>query len=121
MNATHRQKANARFWICLNGDFVKITIKSGESIEYSNSERTEEGYTSEWISWYHDGDRVVREYATRSRDCDGLFDTHGSDYSPLSDLHAFAAYGTDDPDVKMPEWRRLGYGQRDHTAESMGY
>ena len=50
---------NARFWIWWNGDWVKITLRPGQSIAMRCGGATDEGFNVESSGYEHDGDRVT--------------------------------------------------------------
>lgn len=64
-----------------------------------------------------DGEIVRRESATRARDCDGRFDTEWTGYCHVSKL---ASYICDDG-TRTADWFMDKSGQRDYSAEAMGY
>lgn len=117
---------NARFWVYVNGGPVKITLEPGDELSHYEGGPCEEGYSREWTTWMHEGDRVTREWHEDSRDCVGRLDRHSKDCAHLSRLAEFVPYSTieDDPNyagVMWPEWQPISSVQRDYTAEAAGY
>lgn len=116
---------NARFWQWYNGGWVKITLRPHQSLAVSYGGPTDEGYCYCWERWTHEGDRVVREFGEQARDCDGRVDRHWEGECLLGDLAAvdqFALYEQrEDAGIFRPEWDRISDGQRDYSAEAMGY
>jgi hypothetical protein len=110
---------NARFWEYVNGDYVKVTLAPGQGLEWHASERTEEGWRSEYKRWVHDGERVLCDVVTAERDCDGRLDRSWEGCCFLTELLYQEAYG--DESVMVPRWRELSRGQRDYEAEKAGY
>jgi len=109
---------NARFWIYINGGFVKLTLRPEEALEHFFSERTDEGFRSVYQSWEYDGSVVVRQWFIRERDCDGRHEDGGVAY--WDDGKVAPSYS--DPDTMLPVWvDGEDYYHRDHTAEAMGY
>lgn len=116
------RKMNARFWIFLHGDFVKLTLAPGQAFEHVVAGRTEEGFCYQHECWEHVGDAIERSFYCRERDCDGLFERGGDLVCALDELAARKPYGTDDPAIRLPEWRDgIDVWQRDHAAEAAGY
>jgi len=124
---------NARFWTLINGDWIKITLAPGETLEYSHSECTDEGFRSEYQAWHHcpDTGEVYRELYTRERDCDGMFERSCEQVAAPDRLASVACveyvqergYGryVDSDTMFRPDWQDLDSYQRDHSAEAMGY
>lgn len=116
---------NARFWQWHNGGWIKITLKPGQSLSTNYGGPTDEGYSYAWERWTHEGDRVVRESGSQSCDCDGRLDEHWEGECLLEDLKAinqFALYEEEaDKGIYRPEWKKISAGQRDYSAEAMGY
>ena len=136
----------ARFWVSWNGSWTGITLAFRETIELYRSERHEEGWSSEWQQYTHEGDLVSYEWCDDGTDCDGRLTRSGDGHCPLTDLrvqvphelkdldpdawteatlaaHAreraefLATYG----DIRLPKWQSGDYTQRDEYAEAMGY
>jgi len=108
----------ARFWIYTVAP-VRIKINAGQTLNYSRFSRHEEGWSSESGTFSFDGEVVTSEYGTDGRDCDGRMSTFGAARCAVSDLEA--GYFDESEDIRYPEWTRGESGQRDYTAESMGY
>jgi len=116
----------ARFWVYINCDWVKLSLNPDESIGWSESAPTEEGYRSVSEEWYLDpmGLEVTHEYYSRQRDCDGTFEHHSVESCARDNLRVFSVrYDPegDDSDVRIGDWRDQDSWQRDHSAEAMGY
>ncbi len=118
---------NARFWEFVNGDFVKLCLKPGQSITHSHGGPTEEGYSWESHRWQHVGDGVAMLMQSDARDCDGRISHESAYFAPLFQLH-------DSPRIlpvdgmtgqlhliAMPLWTEQNSSQRDYSAEAMGY
>jgi hypothetical protein len=93
-------------------------------VQWGDSARTDEG----WSSWYEEyrltPDGVVVEGGTDGRDCDGRLATFGRSFCPHDKLASVKPYrcdGEDPPDIMLPEWSEVSRGQRDYAAEAMGY
>jgi hypothetical protein len=114
----------ARFWQWVNGDWVKLSLRAGESRTWSRFWHTQEGWSSEGARWTHSGDRVTRQSATDGTDCDGRHEWAGEDECPLDQLAAYkieagGIFAWVPPGI--PEWRVIGARHRDHFAEAAGY
>ncbi len=107
---------NARFWVYYNGGFVKLTLTPNQSVSLQSGGATDEGFSCSAETWTHCGDYVEWSLAQWGRDCDGRHEW-GADYE--CDIMALSSYG--DNVVPLPDWKKEGSGQRDYTAESMGY
>ena len=110
---------NARFWEYINGDYVKLTLRPGQSLSWSTGYRTEEGWHSEGAQWTHTGDGVSCQSGTDGVDCDGRLSTHCDSFVPLDKLR-------ERPDAEglgilFPQWEKIDGGQRDYAAEAAGY
>jgi hypothetical protein len=113
--------ATAKFWFYAAG-WVRLTLRPGKSIEWTTGHPTDEGWYSQRVRWTHVGDRVLQEWDTDSRDCDGRMSTHTECECPIVDLAGEESHGPDAPPV--PKWERASYPrsrQRDYSAEASGY
>jgi hypothetical protein len=100
------------------GEAIKIKLHEGQSLTHHHWHRTDEGWSSENTCWFFDGERVECEWYTDGVDCDGRFERFGESFFYASEVKE----GYIDPDgVQWPRWRDLASGQRDHSAEAMGY
>lgn len=52
-------RMNARFWIWLNGSWVKLTLQPGEIQRWHKYSRDEEGFSCESYQWTHEGPHVT--------------------------------------------------------------
>ena len=112
-----RVKKNARFWVWWAGDAVKITLRPGRTLRASRSWRHEEGWSSESETWEYFGDDILRESLTDGRDCDGRLSTECQCSVPITKLADLGPFDG----VMLPAWERESAGQRDYSAEAMGY
>ena len=110
---------NARFWVSVHGDWVKLTLRPDQELEHAFCEPTDEGWHSEYVCWSHAGDRVELQFLDRSRCCDGRYDRGGTLIAALDSLANRKPYYDDDP--MLPSWRTDREWQRDHNAEAAGY
>jgi hypothetical protein len=111
-------KQQARFWHYHNGA-VRLKINAGQTIHHSHGGATDEGYSWEAVAYSFDGETVTCEWATQSRDCDGRMDRNGVTHCPADQLAA--GYRDDEFGVTYPAWQQGESGQRDYSAEAMGY
>jgi hypothetical protein len=117
---------NARFWIWINGDWVKLTIKPGQRLEHYTSEAHEEGWSSEGNTWTHEGTHVVSTVDTDGSDCDGRMSwgctVHcGMDYLAAHREENEVRNGVSEWRPPRPEWERGEEFRRDYQAEAAGY
>ena len=113
---------NARLVAYVNGDYVTITLRPGQSIERYSGGATDEGWAHNVIVWAFDGDYVTRTEAGRARDCDGIVSWSHESACPIGLLRAHRATG-DNVGLwpPMPEWSNGDCSQRDYAAEAAGY
>lgn len=111
---------NARFWTWLNGAYVKLTLKPGQTLSWGQGGPTDEGWSSVEESWElsEDGEVIVRECVTDGSDCDGRL-TQGTTMIASADGATFCDYAGDGH--FRPDWQRDDAWQRDQYAEAMGY
>jgi hypothetical protein len=122
---------NARFWVYINGGPVKLTLKPGQKLEWSEAHMTDEGWRSEYHSWEHGGDFVWSSMNCLELDCDGRLDRYGDWSCPLENLKSGHVVTPWDgasreevecyADVVYPEWQKESASQRDYAAEAAGY
>lgn len=116
---TAKKTPNVRFWECVNGDTVKLTIKPGGTLRWCKSAPDDEGYSYESIAWTHNIDQVETNREAGGRDCDGGHQ-HFSEYSCL--IKNLAANPPNEyRDKPIPEWEKGDCYQRDQYAEMAGY
>jgi hypothetical protein len=120
----------ARFWEFVNDDWVRITVENGKPLRWGKSYHTDEGWGSESMTWEYDGQGVMREIGTDGRDCDGRHSTFCRQYAAWYDLEScVCVIGFDERDqapicsetMFRPHWTTQHEGQRDYSAEAMGY
>jgi hypothetical protein len=120
------EEQSARFWIYEHDDYVRLTLKPGDSYTYSTGGATDEGSHYEGTTWTREGEYVNRFYGSYGRDCDGYMETSGEDRCHLSQLRAGfqpSAHGeTDDTEVRLPVWSDQQSGPvYDESARRMNY
>ena len=81
-------RPNARFWVWINGGYVKITLQPGKSLEHHKRWTHDEGWSSETVRWSHEPYGIYRRTWTDGRDCDGRLSTYDVDRARLSQLDA---------------------------------
>ena len=127
---------NARFWEWINGSFVKITLRPGQTLRWHHGEQTEEGWASIDEEWHYNerGNEIVNRCEEDERDCDGRFQTTSKSTCDLNFLReGYQPRCLEEPDqyspveveaaqgVIFPKWIKRRAGQRDFEAEKMGY
>ncbi len=108
---------NARFWIMWNGDWVKITLRPGQSISMCAGRNHEEGFSCEAEVYSFDCDVVECAITSWGRDCDGRYDVHMNYHCHVTQLKA---HDMDDGTIR-PQWERGHCEQYDQFAEMAGY
>lgn len=117
---TKREKLpTIKFWTTIHGSPVRLCIPNGCSGEWYHSERTDEGYRTEWRNWYAQDGIIVGQTEVRERDCDGVF-TRYDEYGFLRG-EAATGYYDDEHGITFPEWKLLTANQRDLSAEAANY
>lgn len=111
---------NARFWAYVNFDFVKITLRPGQTLEHLEGGPNDEGFCWEANVWTHTGDRVTNECTRWASDCDGRTESYQDYEASLDELNCGSS-PMDDPSIKFPSWSPGISSQRDYSAEAMGY
>lgn len=102
-----------RFWEYINDGLVRLTLRPGETINWTSGGPHDEGWSRTWgtLTCQEDG-TIIRQMHTEGRDCDG---PHSSDWVGV-------AIGTSRVSGYLRlEWETLNARQRDYFAESMGY
>lgn len=107
----------ARFWVYENDAPVLIKIGAGQSLAWRECHATDEGFSSQSVTWNFDGDGIFREWQTDGRDCDGRLTRFGTDYCPVTALRS----GPEMDGVVYPAWQDSVTEQRDEYAEMAGY
>ena len=119
---------NARFWAYLNGGPVKITLRPGQTIRWSQWCHTDEGWSRSAETWSYDLEDsrglVTRAWCEEGQDCDGPMQHGGHDLCCPLNLHVRPPYPEHDcvmEGVLWPDWQEANRWQRDHAAEAAGY
>lgn len=119
----HTNIISARFWLYHAGDWARLALRDGESLELFEGGPTDEGNCAEWTTYTRDGDVITCEWSRSERDCDGQHSASGECETTIDDLTADPAescdWGLDRP--ARPQWRAIDSRQRDYSAESAGY
>lgn len=111
----------ARFWINRGADnAVRVKLEPGQTLSWEHGGRTDEGYSIEGESYRHEGDRIVREWWSDGRDCDGRSSNGGEDVCRLDMLDAHT-YEWEGVTHTAPKWTPEDVYQRDYAAEAAGY
>jgi hypothetical protein len=114
---SNNRAAQARFWAFKKGSPVRIKINAGQTLQWSESHPTDEGWSASGETWNFDGIGITREWFSDGRDCDGRLQRYGSDYCPVAMLDS----GTEMDGVTFPSWQDSESEQRDEYAELAGY
>lgn len=120
---------NVRFWSWENGGWVRITLKPGQTLSYSDGRLTDEGHSWYQCEWEYDADEmvVICRSSCGGSDCDGPHEYHYTSWCPVVDMEGQPPEDAD-PEwqkeaipVPRPLWRKGFASQRDIYAEMMGY
>jgi hypothetical protein len=110
-------RTQARFWLWENGGWVRIKIKAGQTLHWSRSQATDEGWSGVGLRLEFDGEIVRRECVNDGRDCDGRLTEVSEAECPV---HLLAAWRADDG-VMCPEWSDIGGSRYDEYAQAANY
>lgn len=94
--------ALAIFWDHTEDEKQLVCMRPGKAMTLSSFSEDEEGYIAKFTTYFHEGNKVRRQYGTRQKDCDGLLETGGEDICYLSQLED--GY-EDDEGACWPIWR----------------
>jgi hypothetical protein len=118
---------NVRFWVWINGGWVRLTLRPGQTLEHCKHCRTDEGWSAEWTRWTHDWDQVVRESVSDGRDCDGRLTEDWMDFCPFERLDQleYSHWASDCHNgvpIRSPAWEEYGPGRvYDEYAQAANY
>lgn len=109
---------NARFLFWWGEDFVKLTLKPGQSLSCFNGGPDEEGYNACEVTFSYENDGMIyREDETWGRDCDG---NHSANYKSYCHVNHLKAHKVESGEL-TPQWLHLDSSQYDQYAEIAGY
>jgi hypothetical protein len=91
-----------------------------EVLHHCRVYQTDEGYGASFNEWEFDGLTLINRWAEECRDCDGRIDRHGVSYCRADEVRA-GYVDPEEPSVVYPKWWEGKGGQRDYSAEAMGY
>lgn len=120
---------NARFWHWHSpaDQWVKITLKPGQSLSWSQGGPCEEGWFRQSITWEYDIDEgvVICTHDESGADCDGRYDRGFESHCLLDELQSVPGVADWETGEVLgpprPNWEKGRQYQRDHAAEAMGY
>lgn len=109
-----------RFWVYINGDWVRLTLRGGDVLEWRKYERTDEGWRRTHERWQYEAleGKVWWMWESRERDCDGYSSVNGQ---ASFDKDRAAFLFVKDGNVWIPDWQYEDVIHRDYTAEAAGY
>ncbi len=107
---------NARFWEWINDDWVKITLKPGQVLEWSQGYPTEEGWHRESRLWSHEGKQIRYYGQTDGVDCDGRLTNNYEFVAKINELDTRVR-----GDYTLPKWTEVASSQYDQFAQMAGY
>ena len=109
---------NARFWIYWNDDFVKLTLRPGQTVRFWRTEEHEEGWSSTAEEYEHTGREICSRTYEDGTDCDGQMSVDTWHTCPVSDLAARWSAALGD---LVPAWKLLDRDINDRSAVAMNY
>lgn len=126
MEGKKRTTITARWWQYVDCGWVKLSLRDGETIRWSESHATDEGWSESAEEWTRIGNTIYRWYRNAGRDCDGLLIHEGTLTADIDDLRAI------EPDdefgkpylpagTMLPDWRRSSRSCYDEYAAMAGY
>ena len=117
----HRR--NMRFRVFINGGWVKLTLRPGQSLSWGRSGPDEEGYSFESVTWEAIATGVMRSSSSGGRDCDGYTEHSQSSYCPEEALWAEVVPSEAFPEdpVYCPRWEGKEEEVYDQYAQLDGY
>ena len=112
----------AKFWVFYRDGWVKLHLRGDQVLHHTYGGPTDEGWSRHTETWWLDSEQgtVVNQYEDDGADCDGRLSRSGTVVCPLDKLAAFKLDEDDAPGL-LPEWKQVRSGQRDYSAEAMGY
>jgi hypothetical protein len=114
------RREKVRFWVWGNDEPVLITLKAGQTLHYASGGDGDEGPMWHGYQWEFDGEVIEETEARWGRDCDGRFEESRQCICPVQ-LAKGGEQSPTHPGVFWPKWLEVGSGQRDYSAEAMGY
>ncbi len=105
------------FWVYENGEDVRITLGDGAVHDCREGGKNEEGYSYSVAHYELQGEYVVCEASSDSRDCDGRHSESGVIRCHVSKLES----GYDTDGRRYPLWEKVEENCRDLSAEAMNY
>jgi hypothetical protein len=115
---------NARLWVYINDDFVKLTLSPKQGLTWSKAWRTEEGYASISETFEFDGQEVWHRTDRDGRDCDGRLSTREDETCSLESLQARPVPCFDthrNMCISLPEWITGSGSVYDEYAQAANY
>lgn len=116
-----RTTPNARMWFYWHGDYVKVTLRPGQCLQFGFSVATDEGFSSEAVILEHRGDHVYESWGSMGRDCDGKIMQGGEGIARLDRLDGNTGHWLPRDVPGTPVWEQGRSEYRDHQAEAAGY
>ncbi|MHA1574408.1 MAG: hypothetical protein ACTSX8_10485 [Alphaproteobacteria bacterium] len=117
----HTKIITARFWVSHGDDYVRLSLRDGESVDMFEGGPTDEGSSAKWTTYTRDGDTIACDSQQSSRDCDGAHSSAWECETTIRDLTAAEPISWNPERPPMPQWSALDSSQRDYSAEAAGY
>ena len=110
---------NRRFWIYINGDYVKLTLHQDQTLRWWGGGPADEGYHYEHEQWEWTEDGVERYYVSDGRDCDGRLSHSLEQFCPMTKL--MWVQTTMEGAPLLPRWEERRHEVFDEYAQGMNY
>ena len=120
-----------RFWVFINDDWTRLTIRPGQELNHATGGGHEEGWSITYNTWEGVGGRVINRCQVEGQDCDGrhsesmetiLVRNPGRCPLPFPDANSPTYHEDFDRfQASLPTWDEVTSSQRDYFAEAMGY
>lgn len=118
-----RELRTLRFWVFLNGGYVRITLPPGDKVvgRVKCDDAGGEGFSRNVQTWERHPEmrgHVLRKVTESGRDCDGPYRTG---YEMACSYDRLARILCTFTEARTPDWQHLDSYQRDYAAEAAGY
>lgn len=120
-----RMVKTARWWQWINNGWVRLSLVDGQTLRWSESHATDEGWSEECQEWSREGELIYRRGHCAGRDCDGLLVQSFNCVTTVEQLRANEPHEDSihelPPGAMLPEWTKLNASVFDENAVAAGY
>lgn len=111
-------RKTVRFWEYVNGDWVRLRLRDGQTLRWGWHRAHEEGWSRESHEWALENGILTYKVSSDGVDCDGRLSTIAGYWCTIDQANVM---NNGAPPHLMPAWNRGKASQRDHAAEGAGY